>query len=358
VFFVGDGLASVKGFDVKQVVEFIDSGHDVVLAGTGTFISSLGKEVGVTYESGASTRVVDHFAYDSKDDENRGDHTLVVAREIKPIAGVFGPGATPAPVLFSGSAHRLTDKTNKLVTPVVLGAVTTYSAKEGEAFEAPSGQLVLVSAMQARNNARVVVSGSTSFLSDRFFTSPINSVPLGLKLARSGNEVVAGNLIGWALHDRGDLRIRSVRHHKVGENTTSVYRIRDDLEFELFIEELVNGQWVPFSAKDVQLDFTMLDPHVRVTLTCDEKTGRFHTAFKVPDVYGIFQFKIDYRREGYTYLAWREQVTVRPYLHNEYERFILTAYPYYAATFTLMAGFLIFGFFFLYSKDTKQKKDD
>ncbi|EOY17406.1 Dolichyl-diphosphooligosaccharide-protein glycosyltransferase 48kDa subunit family protein [Theobroma cacao] len=77
---------------------------------------------------------------------------------------------------------------------------------------------------------------------------------------------------------------------------------------------------------------------------------RFQLSLKVPDVYGVFQFKVEYQKLGYTSLSLSKQILVRPYRHNEYERFIPTAYPYYGAAFSMMAGFLIFTFVHLYSK--------
>uniref|UniRef100_A0A2P2K1M0 Dolichyl-diphosphooligosaccharideprotein glycosyltransferase 48 kDa subunit n=1 Tax=Rhizophora mucronata TaxID=61149 RepID=A0A2P2K1M0_RHIMU len=44
------------------------------------------------------------------------------------------------------------------------------------------------------------------------------------------------------------------------------------------------------------------------------------------------------------------QIPVRPYRHNEYERFIPAAYPYYGAAFSTMAGFFIFTVVHLYNK--------
>jgi oligosaccharyltransferase complex subunit beta len=43
-------------------------------------------------------------------------------------------------------------------------------------------------------------------------------------------------------------------------------------------------------------------------------------------------------------------VSIRPFHHDEYERFIFSAYPYYTSTFSMMAGFFIFGLFFMYSR--------
>lgn len=43
------------------------------------------------------------------------------------------------------------------------------------------------------------------------------------------------------------------------------------------------------------------------------------------------------------------QVSIRPFTHNEYERFLVAAYPYYASALSVMVGFLVFCAAFLYS---------
>lgn len=44
------------------------------------------------------------------------------------------------------------------------------------------------------------------------------------------------------------------------------------------------------------------------------------------------------------------QVPVRPFRHDEYERFLTCAFPYYASAASTMAAFFVLGWFFLYSK--------
>ena len=73
--------------------------------------------------------------------------------------------------------------------------------------------------------------------------------------------------------------------------------------------------------------------------------------FTLPDVYGVFQFRVDYRRVGYTFIYSSSQVSVRPLRHTQYERFILSAYPYYTGAFSMMFGLFIFSFVFLYHRD-------
>lgn len=114
--------------------------------------------------------------------------------------------------------------------------------------------------------------------------------------------------------------------------------------------------------------------------------GKYSVQFKLPDVYGVFQFKVDYNRLGYTHLysstqvssdpafcqacarwglpAARActrapvplQVSVRPLQHTQYERFIPSAYPYYASAFSMMLGLFIFSIVFLHMKE-KEKSD-
>lgn len=72
------------------------------------------------------------------------------------------------------------------------------------------------------------------------------------------------------------------------------------------IEELKNGQWVPFTANDVQVEFVRIDPFVRQTMK--QTNGRYRAEFKIPDVYGVYKFVVDYNRIGYTHLYHSTQV--------------------------------------------------
>lgn len=103
-------------------------------------------------------------------------------------------------------------------------------------------------------------------------------------------------------------------------------------------------------------------------------------------MYGVFQFKVDYNRLGYTHLYSSTQVStghspcsasvcptgasegqvseasvllqvsVRPLQHTQYERFIPSAYPYYASAFSMMVGLFLFSIVFLHMKE-KEKSD-
>ncbi|VDO56026.1 unnamed protein product [Onchocerca flexuosa] len=158
--------------------------------------------------------------------------------------------------------------------------------------------------------------------------------------------------------EKGVLRVKNVSHHKVGEkNPPREYTILDDVEYMIEIEEFKHGKWEPFKGNDVQLEFTRIDPFVRTTLK--NSNGKLKTQFKLPDVYGVFKFLVDYRRIGYTHLLDVQQVSVRPLQHTQYERFIYSAYPYYVSAFSMMIGVVIFSCVFLYHKEPPKdvKKD-
>ena len=99
----------------------------------------------------------------------------------------------------------------------------------------------------------------------------------------------------------------------------------------------------------MQIEFVMLDAYVRTTLA-PGGNGTLSAAVRVPDAYGVFTWVVDYRRAGYSRVALKQTVPVRPFRHDEYERFIPQAAPYYAAAASMMAGFFALGFLFLYTK--------
>lgn len=49
------------------------------------------------------------------------------------------------------------------------------------------------------------------------------------------------------------------------------------------------------------------------------------------------------------------QISIRPFWHNEYPRFILRAYPYYLSAVLNLVGVFAFAVVYLYSKEPKAK---
>jgi oligosaccharyltransferase complex subunit beta len=121
------------------------------------------------------------------------------------------------------------------------------------------------------------------------------------------------------------------------------------------ISEFKNGKWQPFDGNDVYVDFVMIDPYVRRLMK--RVKGKFTTSFRIPDRHGVYKFRVEYKKFGFSWLNFEETVQIRPTPHNQYPRFLTVAYPYYANLFSVMFGFLIFSAVFLYSKPPKTKNE-
>src|SRR5271154_5670141 len=61
--------------------------------------------------------------------------------------------------------------------------------------------------------------------------------------------------------------------------------------------------WEPYSKiNDLQLEFTMLDPHIRTALPPMPKSpGKYAVTFRAPDRHGVFKFVINHRRKGFVF---------------------------------------------------------
>eukprot|EP00300_Choanocystis_sp_HF-7_P024811 c2635_g1_i1.p1 GENE.c2635_g1_i1~~c2635_g1_i1.p1 ORF type:complete len:438 (+),score=116.68 c2635_g1_i1:31-1344(+) len=344
------------GVTTAKIIDFVDSGRSLIVAASpsiGDAVRELGAECGIEFDD-SETYVVDHHNFDASDVD--GEHTLIVADKFLSAAGIVLGQAKLAPVLFRGIGHAIVSSDpDGLLLEVLSASGTAYSAHPLlPVTELPltvGTDTRLVTALQARNSARLVFSGSVEMFTNKFLTATASRAGAAAGAGvQSGNAAFLNELTRWAFQERGVLRLSNASHHLAGKSERpTIYRVMDDLEFAVRIEEWNGAAWVAYTATDVQLDFQMLDPYIRKTLASDGK-GRFSAAFKVPDVYGVYQFKINYRRKGYSALSFAEQVSVRPFRHNEFERFIVQAYPYYASAFTGMAMFFIFSVVFLHHR--------
>ncbi|KAH3817948.1 dolichyl-diphosphooligosaccharide--protein glycosyltransferase 48 kDa subunit-like [Dreissena polymorpha] len=345
---------------VSSITNFIDNGGNVIVAASssvGDPLRELATECGLEFDE-ENTAVIDHLNFDVSDE---GRHTTIVAdSEFLLDAPIIVGKKSAAPYLFKG-VGMVADPDNPLVLPLLHASSSAYSYQPDAAIDdyplAIGTNTLLVAALQARNNARVVFVGSIDFFSDQFFSSSVQKANGGKKYEKSGNQELALNLANWAFKTRGVLRVGDVKHHKQGEKEPpQAYTIFDMVDYSIEIEEYKDGKWQPFNGKDIQLEFVRIDPFVRTTL--GNKNGLFHTTFKLPDVYGVYQFRVDYNRMGYTHLFSTTQVSVRPLQHTQYERFIPTAYPYYVSAFSMMVGVCLFSVVFLHFKEENKEKKE
>jgi len=341
--------------NVEGVTEFIDAGGNVLIAGnslTGDVLREVASECGFEADEEGNS-VIDHLNFDVNLDG--GKHTLIATDSANLIdsAPIVGDKKSLGPILYEGTG-LMVDHENPLVLEILTASSTAYSHNPDEPIteypHATGKGTVLVAGLQARNNARVVFAGSIDMFSDKLFGAQVSSWS-GKKAEKSGNQALAVALARWCFKLSGVLRVKGVNHHLAGESgpPAIAYTIKDDVVYSIDIEEYQDGKWVPYNGKDVQMEFHRIDPFVRLTL--ENQNGHFEGKFKVPDVYGVYQFKVDYIRTGLTRLVSTTQFSVRPLRHDQYERFISSAYPYYASAFSMMIGVLMFSVVFLHHQE-------
>ena len=348
------------GGDLNSAVfaEYVDAGGNILVVADSTIgdaIRDFGYECGVEFEE-AGTRIIDHLNYDINDE---GTHSRLYIDPKQVLNNKLITGGTPTnPLLFDGVGMLLDDE-NELLMSVLSATSTAYSFfpndKITEHPDAVGKSTSLITALQARNNARVTFVGSLAMLSDKFLLSSVQKAGTDKVYNNNGNAQLMESLLNWTFKKVGVLRISEVQHHLEGEKEAPpFYTVMENVVYKIKIEENVKGNWVEFKNSDVQMEFVRIDPFVRVNL--GKEKGYYVSKFKLPDVYGVFQFKVNYKRQGYTFLSSATQVPVRPLKHNQYERFIPVAYPYYVSAFSMMIGVAIFSFVFLHYKEPAQTK--
>jgi len=117
---------------------------------------------------------------------------------------------TSSPILFSGVGHAYSGAnadSSPLLYKVLTGSPSTYSHVPNQRVktypQSAGRDTLLVTAMQTRNNGRVVFSGSLDLFSNNYFSS---NVIVNGKSVKSGNEEFAVELSKWNFQGRGLLR--------------------------------------------------------------------------------------------------------------------------------------------------------
>ncbi|KAI0081438.1 dolichyl-diphosphooligosaccharide-protein glycosyltransferase [Panus rudis PR-1116 ss-1] len=344
----------------QSLVELLSKNTNLLLALSPkqTPLTSLASEFSLTLPP-PGTPLISHFP-------ERDTPATVIPVNVNSSSPILTPGLPP--VWFSGVPFAL--QNNPLLVPILnapaesfaadtesdSGADTIYEAadKGGEGLWAGS-QLGLVTGFQALGGARALWVGGVDLFSDEFAQKEIKP---GKK---SGNEQFAADIAAWAFRESLDLRIDSVSHHRVNETEPrETYTINDNIVFTAHISKFnpEKNEWEPYSGiSDLQLEFTMLDPHIRTALPpVPGSPGEYSVTFRAPDRHGVFKFIINYKRKGWTHLESSTVVPLVPPRHDEYPRFLSAAWPYYVGAISTSVGFFVFSALWLGGDDKENKK--
>ncbi|KAI5793086.1 Dolichyl-diphosphooligosaccharide--protein glycosyltransferase subunit WBP1 [Geopyxis carbonaria] len=311
---------------------------------------------------------VDHFNYDSISSPEKHDIILVNRpAQSKGKQNYFSGKSDDEVIAFRGAGHILGNR--PLLFPILSGSRTayTYDTKEDFAYAEDAWttgtQMHYVTGMQARNNARFTVSGSTEMFSDEYFGMEVSK--------RNGKKVITANrkfakeITQWTFKETGVLKVVGIKHYLTNQTNAeinpSIYRVKNDVAtFEIELAEWSVNHWMPFTVPvedSMQLEFTMLDPYYRLPLlptTTKAESRIYSTSFRVPDQHGVFAFKVNYKRPLVTYLEEKYTVTVRHFAHNEYTRSwdITGAWVWVSGIGVTITGWSVFCALWLYGAPT------
>jgi oligosaccharyltransferase complex subunit beta len=342
-----------------NLLEFIDDGGNLLLATSSkasNWMRDLGSELGVTF---GNQDVLDRFLPSSRGVivcswPTHSNYSTRVVGEAK---------AATNTVRFSGTTVTPTE------AALSMGAISLLLGP-GTSFEPQSNvksgtSHIFITSLQMRNNARVTVVGGTYLFRDE-----------------ADNEMFTSRLSEWTFGERSVIRTKRIDHRLADgrlpekqlkrpypinplpastfpdpdwDPESIIYREKDDVVFTLEMEELFTSPdglqtWKPFNANDMQVEFVMLDPYQRITLTSNGK-GVMSGRFQIPDQYGVFKFRVKYTRPGLSTIFISIPASVRPFRHNEYDRFIMAASPYYVSVASVITAFFIFLSAFIYAKN-------
>ena len=227
----------------KHILDFLGKDGNILLAlsgksATSSSINSLLLELDVHLYSDRSSVIVDHFNYDAISAAEKHD-VLVLPRPgpLRPDVKAYfdGEGVLALPRV----APQTLGPDSPLIAPVLQAPATAYAynAKEDlqspEDIEATGSQLNVVSAMQARNSARLTVLGSVEALEDKWFSASVKTP--GGKKSPTANRDFAKQLTAWTFKETGVLKIGKIEHHLASDGEVAsadlnpkIYRIKNE----------------------------------------------------------------------------------------------------------------------------------
>ncbi|SCV73025.1 BQ2448_6950 [Microbotryum intermedium] len=342
----------------QRLVEYSQQGTNLLIAlspHVSEFWRDFAREFDLEFDDRGS-RVIDHFNYDVGLDDDSSHSVIVV-----PLSGCKSPFVAPEtsagpPLLYRGIGHAIGRR--PLATNILHASPTAYSGDASRIGNLADDVFLagtsagLVTAFQAKNNARITFVGSTDVFSDVFQRASVESSN-GLRFARSGNAAFISDLTRWTMQETGVIRIDAARHYRASDGQRQdLYRVGEELPQAYDVDIVVKDEDARLLAQldDLQLEFTMLDPHLRVPLTVSDRqihaddgetAVRYTSSFHAPDRHGVFTLRVDYRRPGWSFLDEKALVSVAPPRHDEFERFITGAMPYYGGALSVSVATLV-----------------
>jgi oligosaccharyltransferase complex subunit beta len=211
-------LKSEFGIKIENLLKFFDDGHDIMLFGSnnsGSYIRRLVNEFGVDFDEYDSTVRDSVYLHNYKESLNtdllelKNNEMIVTKNSINiPVVSKLPKGF----ILYEGIGMDI-DHHNQYVFPILKADENSYSINTATGEIISNGDKIkLVTGYQARNNRRVVISGSINLCSNQFYflSSTDGSNPNG-----SPNAVFCQDMLNWNFQRSGVLKYENIRHQRV-----------------------------------------------------------------------------------------------------------------------------------------------
>jgi oligosaccharyltransferase complex subunit beta len=246
------GTAYGPSLSPQVLLDFTSKEGNILLALSGessipSAIQSLLVELDIQTSPDRSSVTVDHFGYDTLSAAEKHD-TLLLSKPTPLRSDVKNFFAGEGTIAFPKAVAQTLGNTNPLLAPILKAGKNAYSYNPKEEFEAAEDpfaigeQISLVTAMQARNNARFTVFGSVEALEDKWFDANVKGIEG--KQTKTANRDFAKQVTSWAFKESGVLQVGRVEHHlaserksstgherfeTVGESNPKIYRVKNDV---------------------------------------------------------------------------------------------------------------------------------
>lgn len=330
-----------KEHTVNEFVKFVDDGGNLLV----------GLDHGYSTQHQSLLYALDMEADAPSSDIVDDKHTVSVGI----VDYIFTDNVTTSKVLFDEKIQRIVYSGVALhVPPSPLTEVIASATDDATTSMYPEvnfsqkSEIAVVASLQARNNARVIVTGSMNVFSDDAFSAVLEH-PL-INTGSSDNKRFAEGVVGWLTQQRGVIQLKNFSWHKVGGiadvDTDNQLVINDTIEVKFEMEEKRDGKVVPYITDDAQVIFKLNDP-VIIRYATNHNNGSYNAIIQTPDKFGVYTLLFSYHRHFLTFIDVAETVPLRTFRLTQSPRVSVGAYPFYAAWMTMLVGFVVFSVVYL-----------
>jgi len=280
------------------------------------------------------------------------DNSEVVLRNFVAPTAILSK--KPSPIVFEGG-YATIERPNEFRIPIVTGGIehVTSSGDRMVSSSSVAYDMVPIYCLQARTGGRILFVHSSNFASNEFYEKKVQYDENMKKLTKpseNGNRQLMNELCQWVSSYKSAIRIVHATHYDSKTHQAPVqYHIKQNITVVASLESSVNGEYVPYTGNDVQVEIFMLGTFVRRHMKL-VSPGKYEETFAIPDRAGNYKVKVFTSLEGW--LNGREEmaIAVRPLAIREKEKFLPCSQPYSQSMLVIMIGAFLAVFHFLYHK--------